>query len=54
MNKGGDNLNENELKELFELIDDKINEAENCEDVEISEEFLKRIHKWIRTRKNLY
>lgn len=29
------------IKELIEAIEDKKNEAENCEDIDIKEEFLK-------------
>lgn len=30
-----------QIEKLIELIEDKINEAENCDDIEITEEFLK-------------
>lgn len=29
------------MKEIFEMLEDKINEARNCEDEEISEIYLK-------------
>ena len=29
------------IEKLIELIEDKINEAENCDDIEITDEFLK-------------
>lgn len=34
-------MGEENIKKLIELIEDKINEAENCDDIEITKEFIK-------------
>lgn len=34
-------MNKENIEKLVELIEDKINEAENCDDIEITEEYLK-------------